>query len=316
MRIIDAAELTGTLDYASLVDALAEAFAAPPEAPTRHHHTIATGGEAPDATLLLMPAWMPGELIGIKSVTVFPGNSERGLPAVSGSYLLLDGVTGAPLAMIDGTALTLVRTAAVSALAAGLLAPEGTKTLLMVGTGALAPYLIAAHCAVRTYERVVVWGRDPEKAHRLAAETEIPGAGVEAADSLDDAQQEADVITVATLSTEPLVKGSLLQDGTHVDLVGAFQPEMRESDDALMARGRLFVDTRAGALAEAGDIIQAIASGAMDEKSIVAELSEIDSPGVWQRQSPDEITVFKSVGSAVSDLAAARLLWQRLGSGT
>lgn len=314
MRVIDAENVHRLLEYPALVEAISLTFAAPPSAPDRAHHSIETSGDEPDATLLLMPAWQADGLIGLKSVTVFPGNSARGLPAVSGVYMLFDGGTGAPLALIDGTALTLRRTAAVSALAAHRLARTDARTLLMVGTGALAPHLIAAHAAVREYSRILVWGRSPDKAETLARAIETPGLEIEVALDLDQAVATADVISAATLSTVPLVRGACVRPGTHVDLVGAYRPDMSEADSALLARGRLFVDTRTGALTEAGEIVQAISDGAIGPKAIIGDLFDVvHSPDNWSRQEKDEITVFKAVGTAVSDFAAARLLWERHG---
>jgi ornithine cyclodeaminase len=237
------------------------------------------------------------------------------LPAVNGVYLLLDGGSGQPLALIDGAALTLRRTAAVSALAAGRLARPDATTLLMIGTGALAPHLIAAHASVRNYRRVLIWGRSPEKAAALVGEIDLPGVEVEVSPDLDQAVAAADVISAATLSTAPLVRGACVRPGTHVDLVGAFRPDMCEADSALLAGARLFVDTRAGALAEAGEIVQAIAAGAIGPEAIIGDLFDAPhSPDIWRRQSEDEITLFKAVGTAVSDFAAARLLWGQAGN--
>lgn len=314
MRIIDEATVHRLLDYPRLIEAIEATFKNPPEAPTRHHHPISMDGGNPDATLLLMPAWRAGDLLGLKSVTVFPGNADRGLPAVDGVYLLLDGSTGAPLALIDGKALTLRRTAAVSALAAKRLAGSDVDTLLMVGTGAMAPHLIAAHSAVRSYKRILVWGRNSEKAEDVIIGIDWqgmpPGICFELALDLETAVRESDVISVATLSVDPLIKGAWLRPGSHVDLVGAYRPDMAEADAALMAGGRLFVDTRAGALAEAGDILQAIDAGAINADHIIADLFEIDGFAEWCRLTTDEVTIFKAVGSAVSDFAAAQLLWR------
>lgn len=310
MKIIDEAKTHELLEYPSLIEAIEETFKNPPEAPTRHHHSISMAGGAQDATLLLMPAWRSGDLLGLKSVTVFPGNADRGLPSVDGVYLLLDGATGAPLALIDGKALTLRRTAAVSALAARRLARPDADTLLMVGTGALAPHLIAAHACVRSYGRVLVWGRSLENAKRVVDELRLTGMSAEAVPELEAAVRRSDVISTATLSSDPLVLGDWVRPGTHVDLVGAYRPDMSEADGALIGRARLFVDTRAGALVEAGEIIQAIDAGAISADNIIADLFDIDTDAEWCRHEPDDVTVFKAVGSAVSDFAAAQLLWR------
>lgn len=308
MRQLDADAVIAALPWSALIDALDTAFRDGGEVPLRHHHSVPVPGE-PDATLLLMPAWQPGEYIGVKLVNVMPGNGARNLPAIHGVYLLSDGRTGEALALLDGATLTVRRTAAASALAARYLAPTNARTLLMVGAGALAPNLIAAHrCARPSIERVVVWARSLEKAGSLAQTVAIPGLEVVASDDLEAACGSADIISCATLSTEPLVQGRWLKPGTHVDLVGAFKPTMRETDDEVMRRARVFVDTREGATHEGGDIVQALDSGALSAERIEADLFDLCGGRHPGRGGDDAaITVFKSVGTALEDLAAAIL---------
>jgi len=310
MRSISAEATRAALDFPALVEALREGFRGEVEVPVRHHHTMARR-EEPDATLLLMPAWQGERYVGVKIVTVTPGNSARSLPAVLGVYLLNDGRTGAPLALIDGPMLTLRRTAAASALAADYLAKPEAERLLMVGTGALAPHLIEAHAAVRPIRSVAVWGRSPEKAAAVIAELALPGIQVRAVDDLQAAVAEAEVISCATLSSEPLVRGDWLRPGQHLDLVGAFTPQMRESDDAAVRRARVFVDTRAGCLKEGGDIVQPLAAGVIGEADVVADLFELTRGQRQGRGGAEEITLFKSVGTALEDFAAAQLVMER-----
>lgn len=308
MLHFDAETVRTRLAFPPLIDALRDMFRTGCVAPVRHHHGLAApagGGAAGD--LLLMPAWQAGRHIGIKIVTVFPDNATRGLSAVMASYVLLEGQTGRPLAFIDGEMLTVRRTAAASALAADYLARDDARSLTMLGTGALAPHLIEAHASVRPIEHVRIWGRTPEKAAALAAYFKDRFAKVEAVSDKSAAVAAADIVSCATLSADPLVHGADLSPGTHVDLVGAFRPDLRESDDQVIARGRLFVDTRAGAMAEAGDLLQAFAAGVAGPEDIKADLFDLcrgDAPG---RGDPATITVFKSVGTALEDLAAAIL---------
>jgi ornithine cyclodeaminase len=257
-----------------------------------------------------MPAW-DGQGLGVKLVTVFPGNRERGLASVAALYVLMDGATGHPLALIDGEAMTLRRTGAASALASTCLSRPDSRTLLVVGTGALAPYLAAAHCAVRPIERVLVWGRHADRAQALARHLAEDAFAAEAVATIDAGLERCDIVTCATTAREPLVHGARVRPGTHVDLVGAFTPEMRESDDALVARASVFVDTRAGALKEAGDLVQPIASGAFAADRVRAELADLATGRHAGRASRDEVTLFKSVGTALEDLAAARLVAAR-----
>jgi ornithine cyclodeaminase len=259
-----------------------------------------------------MPAWQAGRHIGVKIATVFPGNAEHGLPAVMGAYLLLDGKTGTPQALIDGPMLTLKRTAAASALASSYLSRPDCERLLMVGTGALAPHLIMAHAAVRPICNVLIWGRSADKAAKLAKRLDRRDFRVDATDDLETAVKGAHVISCATLSKNPLVLGDWLQPGQHLDLVGGFKPDMRETDDAAVRRARVFVDTREGAGKEAGDIVQPIESGALDLADIAGDLFELSRGGRAGRRFYDQITLFKSVGTALEDLAAAQLAVERV----
>ena len=307
MQIIDAATVVTRLQPKALVSALERMFRDGCTTPLRHHHTVPVPG-APDGTLLLMPAWRAGAYIGIKVVTIFPGNSRRQLPAVSAAYLLANADTGAVLAMIDGGELTARRTAATSALAARYLARADAAVLLIVGTGRIARQLAQFHVALRPKLKVVrIWGRSPARAAALV--DELCAVGIEAgvASNLSAAAAEADIISAATLSVEPLIHGDWIRGGTHVDLVGGFTPGMREADDVLIKKARVFVDTREGAMREAGDIVSPVASGILraDEVGDLQDLCSGTRPG---RQHRDEITVFKSVGAALEDLAAAILV--------
>ena len=308
MQTLDAAEVERRLDFPSLIDRLRDMFKTGCELPTRHHHPVEVPN-APGAILLLMPAWQVGKHIGVKMVTVFPGNGAKSLPAVMGIYTLLDGTTGQPLALIDGPMLTLRRTAAASALAATYLARQDASHHLMIGTGALAPHLIQAHATARPLRRISIWGRNADKARRLASDLSAKGLPAEAAEDLEAAARDADIVTTATLSAEPVVKGAWLKPGAHLDLVGAYTPKMRETDDDAVRRGRVYVDTRAGATKEAGDIVQPLASGAL--KEVVGDLFDLTRGQARGRGGADEITVFKSVGTALEDLAAAQLVYER-----
>lgn len=308
MLILDQIQTSRCLDWDALIAALAIMFQGDCVMPVRHHHTVSVPGEA-DATLLLMPAWQPGQYIGVKLVSVFPDNATRSLPAIHGSYLLSSGQTGELLAVIDGGELTARRTAAASALAARHLARADASNLLVVGTGRLSVNLVEAHSRVRPIRQVSIWGRDKEKAERAAADACALGHSAKVVTDLEAATRAADIISCATLSRSPLIKGEWLKPGSHLDLIGAFTKEMRESDDEAVRRARVFVDTRAGAFAEAGDILQPIASGAISREHVQAELAELVR-GAQGRKSPEEITLFKSVGAALEDLAGAILAYQ------
>jgi ornithine cyclodeaminase len=308
-----AGQLAAVLDATAIREALASMFRDGCDVPVRHHHTI-SNGTAPDATLLLMPAWQRGRYLGVKVVNVFPGNGAIGLPAVQGTYLLFDGGTGVLLAMLDGNELTARRTAAASALAASYLAAPDADSLLVVGTGRLSAHLARAHAAVRPLARIGIWGRDPAKAAEVAATLQAEGLPAMAEAGLQAAVGAARIVSCATLSREPLVLGNWLRPGMHLDLVGGFTPEMRETDDEAVRRASVFVDAP-GALTEAGDIVLPMRSGALAPDGIrgnLAALARGEHPG---RRTADEITLFKSVGTAEEDLAAAILAYDRLRAG-
>jgi ornithine cyclodeaminase/alanine dehydrogenase-like protein (mu-crystallin family) len=313
MRLVSADELDAALDFPALIDALARAFVGGFVAPKRHHHAIARGSAA-TATHLLMPAWTDEDaseaFLGTKIVNVFPDNGQRGLPAVLGLYVLQSGDSGEPLAAMDGTRLTHWRTAAASALAARFLARRDASRLLIVGAGALAPFLVRAHAAVRPIDDVTIWNHRPAGAEKLAAALAGQGWRVRVAADLQAAVRAADVISCATLSRAPLIAGAWLAPGQHLDLIGAFNLEMREADDEALRRARVFIDTDA-ALSEGGEVALALRSGAIDRSHVVADLGALCRGGAG-RTGSGEITLFKSVGAAIEDLAAAMLVWRKL----
>lgn len=308
LRHYSAAEVHAALEWRALVESLRGAFREGVSAPVRHAHVV---NEADHSRLLLMPAWREGGEIGVKLVSVFPRNPERGLATVSALYVLMDGATGHPVALLDGEALTLRRTGAASALASGYLSRPESNTLLVIGTGRLAPWMAAAHCAVRSFERVLVWGRSGERAEALATLLARDGLPAQAAGDLAHAAGSADVITCATTAREPVLRGEWVRPGTHVDLVGAYAPGMRESDDALVSRAEIFVDTFAGALKEASDLVEPIDRGVIKREALRAELADLVAGRHPGRTANDDITVFKSVGAALEDLCAARLVVER-----
>ena len=314
MLTFDAAAVRQALEWPPLIEALRSMFREGCVMPVRHHHQVAVP-DRPDATLLLMPAWLPGRYVGVKLVNVFPGNAQQGLPAVQASYFLSDGNTGRALAVLDGNELTARRTAAASALAAGYLARPDARRLLIVGTGTLAPNLAAAHAVLRPLSEIRIWGRDHGKATALAGTLSRQGLPAEPAGDLEAAVRWADVVSCATLASQPLICGDWLAPGAHLDLVGGFRPDMREADDAAVQRATVFVDTRDGAMTEAGDIVQPLANGTLSPGEIAADLYDLTAGRHAGRASADEVTLFKSVGAALEDLAAAMLVFDA-GSGS
>lgn len=314
MRYIDASAIDRALDPVFLADALRDAFAGDIVVPVRHHHEI----HRPDgeATLLLMPAWTGTSereaFVGTKIVSVYPMNGAKNLPAVMGTYLLMDGTTGVPLATLDGARLTTWRTAAASALAARSLARKDAAVLTMIGAGAMSPFLIRAHCAARPIKRVLLWNHKPRRAEELAATLQKDGLPVEVASDREAAIRAADIVSAATLTIDPLIEGAWLKPGTHVDGVGAFKPSMRETDDDVVRRATVFCDTKAGALKEGGDLFQPIRDGVIKAEDVKADLFDLARGSHPGRTRDDEITFFKSVGTAIEDLAAAIAVWKRV----
>jgi alanine dehydrogenase len=294
-------------DVGSLVEPLRQAFLSHAVAPERAHYDLTTADKP--GTLLLMPSWQPDGGMGVKIVTIFPDNAHRGLPTVNAAYLLLSGQTGESLAWIDGRALTLIRTAAVSALAADLLAPAAPEVLLVVGTGALSRYFVEGHRAVRRYRSILIWGRDSSKAAAVARDLGARGWPVKAVADLESAAGSADLISCVTSAEQPLIHGAWLKAECHLDLVGSFKPAMREVDDDCLRGAFIAVDTLA-ALKESGDLIGPLA------RNVVAQ-ENISPLGALLASRPPvprpHRTVFKSVGVAHADLAVARQLFDRKG---
>lgn len=317
MRFFDGAAVDAALSYPALVDVLEAAFIKGAIAPPRHHHAVPLDGR-PEATLLLMPAWealeagsaLAGRFMGVKAVTVFPDNDSRGKPAVFGTYVLLSAETGEALAVMDATRLTAWRTAAASALASRRLSRPDSARLLMVGAGALAPFLIRAHASVRPIRDIAIWNRSQARAQDLVKALAQFGLQATVVSDLAHAAAQADIIATATLSAAPLIHGAWLQPGTHLDCVGAFKPGMRETDDDVVRRARIFVDTRAGAFAEAGDILQPLEAGIIGKEAVQGDLFDLARGTGAGRASAGEITLFKSVGAAIEDLATAVAVYE------
>ena len=306
VEFIDAQQIRQHLDWTRLVDALAVAFSgASVNAPARQRHVL--GGDEHAPTSLIMPAW-DASYLGVKVVNVFPGNAARGRPTVTGTYLLMDGGTGEPLAVLDADELTAWRTAAASLLAASRLARPDSAVLAVVGAGRIARQLVVAYESAFALGRIVVWSRRVEGARHLVDELGL--AHAEVGTDLASACAEADIITCATLAEAPLVRGAWLRPGTHLDLVGGFKPSMREADDAAVRRARVYVDSFDGALTEAGDIMAPLKDGVISKSDIVGDLFALMQGHAPGRGDEREVTLFKSVGHALEDLVAAAAVYE------
>ena len=317
VRLFDADAVAAALPFAGLIEALREAFAEGAEVPARHVHRIPDGA-GQEITSLLMPAWtrLPAGhgadsgFYGVKIINVAPGNAARGLPGLHGSYLLFEAATGRPLALMDADVLTARRTVAASALAAGYLARPDASRLLVLGAGRVAALLPAAMASVRPIHHVAIWARRPEAAATLAVRWQVAGFEVELVDDADlpAAVAAAHIVSTATLATEPLVQGAWLAPGSHLDLIGGFTPAMREADDDCFRGARIAIDTEE-ALAKAGDLLGPLSRGVFTPADVRATLAQLARGTLPGRTQQKQRTVFKSVGTALEDLAAARRVW-------
>ncbi len=310
MRHITSDEIDSCLNFPNLIDSLKNAFKSNWTTPVRAHHTVSGIGE--DKVLLLMPAWTDNQtepFMGVKIVSVVPENGARNLPSIYGVYYLMNGQTGQPLLTMDGARLTVWRTAAASALASSYLSRKDSKVLTMIGSGALSPFMIKAHMAVRPIEEIFLWNHNIRNAHALAEKLRAEGIPVTSHPDLVTAVGKSDIVSAATLTKTPLIHGNWVKPGTHIDTVGAFTPEMRETDDVLVTKATIFCDTFAGALKEAGDLVIPINSGVITKEHVVGDLFSLTRSEHPGRKSADEITYFKSVGTALEDLAGAITVW-------
>ncbi len=309
---IDSGFIEANTSFVDLIQALKTAFKSNRTiVPQRHHHDFPYPNKEKESTLLLMPAWNPGEDSGVKVVTINPYNADFNLPTVQGSYLYMDASNGQLKAIIEAKNLTAKRTAATSALASEYMSRKDADSFLMMGTGALSINLIKAHAAIRPIKKVYVWGRNFQKAQGISNQLQGEAYSVIAIKKLDTAISEAAIISCATLSESPLVYGANLMPGQHVDLVGAYKPNMREADDAAIRKSTVFVDAFGGSLQESGDIAIPLQTGILKENDIAADLFGLCSDQRLGRTSYDQITLFKSVGHALEDLSAAKYYYYK-----
>ena len=268
-----------------------------------------TGVDADSKVLLVKAAW-DRDVTVVKVLTLNEKNRQSRLPYIQGLITIFDKPSGTPLGVVDAKEITCRRTAAASALAADYLAVPNAEVMTLIGTGMLAPHMALAHVETRPIRRINVFGRSLDKAEATAGTISrlVPAIQVRAVQDLPEAVREAQIVTTATSSKSPVLHGAWISDGTHIDLVGAFTPDAREADDETIAGARVFLDDRTTTLREAGDIVMPIASGTITENDIVGDLGELCGGQVAGRTNDSEVTVFKSVGTALEDLIAAKLI--------
>ena len=305
MKILTAEDVHAALSYPAMVDALQEAYSGSFNMPPRQVFLLDDQPDNYDAFAVL-PSWND-ELVAVKSFTYFPDNPKPKYASLYSKIMLYDRKHGQPLALVDGTSVTFWRTAGISGLASRLLSREDSKTLLLLGTGNLAPYIIRAQLSVRPIDRVMVWGRTLANAQAVVEQLakENDAVRFEVADDLQAACGEADIIVSATGSHEPLVLGDWVRPGTHTDFIGNHHATKRECDTALVAKSKVYADSYVNCFKEAGEVLVPIDEGAISKDHVVGELMQMCSGAVALRESEDEITLFKSIGLALSDLVGA-----------
>lgn len=309
MHFVDDAEVTRVLNFPILIEAFLQAH----RRPKIEVLDGFLGNEKQQ--YVTRSAVDHGRFMATKMFTSFPANLADGkMPAVQAVCVLFDGSNGRPLAVMDGTEITHWRTAADSALGARLLARPDVETMLVVGAGEMARWLVRAHRTARpSLRKVLIWNRTEERARELARLLEADGGDIVAVDDLDRATAEADLITTCTRSHLPLIKGANLRPGVHLDLVGGYTPQTREADDDAARRSRVFVDRRESAFHGVGDILQPIASGAIKETDVLGDLYDLASGTVSGRTSPDDVTFFKNAGGGHLDLMTCEAVFRQLG---
>ncbi len=308
MKIFDRDTTRSALPFDRLIPALKQAFIEGCHVPLRHVHHL--NDDDPSATrVLIMPAWQDDGLMGIKTVHISPRNRDLGKPGLHSTYLLYSSKTGEPLAMINGDEITSRRTAAASALGGSFLARPDASRLFVAGTGRVGSLLPDAYAAVRDLSEVTIWDIDEGAATTLVQQLNERGFKASVAKDLETAVQQADIISCATLATAPFIKGEWLQPGSHLDLIGSFTPDMREADDDAFANARLFIDTEE-ALMKSGELLEPMSRQVFAARDVVATLTELCTGATKGRETPEERTVFKAVGTALEDLAAAALVYQ------
>ena len=306
MKFFDQAAVAQALPYPALIEALAAGLQQPIESPARS--VYAPNGD--NSAVLIMPAWKVQEIMGVKLVSIWPGNSARGQSAVSAVYVLISCADGTPIAVLDGTELTLRRTAAAAALSARMLARKNSQTLVILGTGSLSLPMAVAHASVLDCKTILIWGRDSKKTQAVVDRLALQGITAHASSDLQVTLAQADVVSAASTATEPFIRSDWVRPGTHLSLMGAFTPTMAEAEPALMPRAQVFADSREAVLQKGGEVLQAIQLGLMAAADIQAELAELAAqPQRAWRASDEAITVFKSVGFASLDLIAAELVF-------
>jgi ornithine cyclodeaminase len=309
MLMPDASTLQDLLPFPLLIQSLREAFIAGANVPLRHTHQIGSGDDA--GISLLMPAWDEDGFYGVKIVNIYANNHRHNKPGLHSTYLLYDAGTGEPLAMFDGNVITSRRTAAAAALAADYLARQDAHSLLVCGAGRVGVLVPPAMAAVRRLDHVAIWDIDAGAAQRAVQALRAQGLPATIAEDLEPAVRQADIVSCATLASAPFIQAEWLAAGSHLDLIGSFTPQMTEAAPSCFAEAGVWIDTSEAPM-KSGDLLNAFAAGMLSEADIRGDLAALTRGGCAGRTADDERTVFKAVGTALEDLAAATLAYRQL----
>jgi len=313
MLMLDADAILDCMPFTTLVDELA-ALHREPVGIIDEMLVESTDADNNTNQFFIRTGWQPEKAVGAKVITIFPRNNKTAeWPSIQAVYILFEAVNGSPVACLDGTALTWLKTASDSALGSKFLSRNDIEAMLMIGAGQMAPHLVRAHCQIRpSLTGVQIWNRSIDKAQALCAQLagDLPGIEFSATTDLETSARAADLICSAIGCQQPIIHGEWLKSGVHLDLVGAYTPTMREADDECLRRGSLFVDARETTLQQIGELMIPLASGVISEDDVLADFSDLCQQKHGGRSSDDEITIFKNGGGGHLDLMCARLLHQ------
>lgn len=310
MQFISKDDVIRLAPYEPLIQAIAKGLLEPIESPSR----MVLNPNHDASAVLIMPAWRPHGILGTKIVSIWPGNNAKNKPAVSAVYVVTSCDDGQTRAVIDGTELTLRRTAATAALGAQLLARSNSQKLAVLGTGALSMPLVMAHLSCFDLSEVTIWGRSLDKAQAVVDALSAMGISAIATCDLQHTLANTDIVAAATTATQPFIRSEWVKPGTHLGLMGAFTPHMAEAEPQLLPKTRLFVDSREAVMQKGGEVLQALQQGLIADADVLGELADLlaPSPKMTGRMSDQDITAFKSVGFAALDLIAAEHILQGL----
>ncbi|WP_076414488.1 ornithine cyclodeaminase family protein [Shewanella sp. UCD-KL12] len=314
MQVIDAKTVHESLNFPRLISELKDTFSKPAGMPQRQVFNLDEGTSHSDAFAVL-PSWND-KTIAVKAFTYFPSNPSKDceLESLYSKIMIFDRKTGVPQALVDGTSVTYWRTAAISALGSDFLARKDACKLLVFGTGRLASFMALAHASVRPINEISIWGRDPNKAQKVVETIKLlkPNIKVTVCDDIERTVKQADIISCATGSPSPLFNSDWVQAGTHTDFVGNHNHDRRECDTKLVLKASVYVDSKVNVFAEAGEILIPISEGVYSTDSVIGELAQLCNGQIPGRRSDEEITLFKTVGTALADLVGAQLVYSQL----